>query len=73
MFYKRCFIITILEGRQGCYFLFIGKKKKTQKMEGQKVCPLHMVMELVDGIAWPLTQYDFRIYALNYSAAKWPF
>lgn len=40
-------------------------------MEAQKVCPLHMVMELVNGIGWPLTQYDFRIYALNYSA-KWP-
>ena len=40
-------------------------------MEAQKVCPLHMVMELVEGIAWTLIQNDFRIYALSYFA-RWP-
>lgn len=36
----------------GLSFLLYRKTKHTQKMEAQKVFPLHIVTELLDGIAW---------------------
>lgn len=36
----------------GLLFLLYRKTKHTQKMEAQKVCPLHIITELSDGIAW---------------------
>lgn len=61
MYYELGTVLNVLKalfyynysGRQiGLLFLLYRKTKHTQKMEAQKVCPLHIVTELLDGIAW---------------------